>query len=183
MTTQRDLQQQLVSDYRTSHDRVASLVRPLDPERLVRRPSPNEWSVAETLEHLMLTDEIFLRSVEPLMRSARADAGAGARSWSPSFVGRKVAETLERPKKVKSVRAARPGRARGGIGEAFLAIDTRYTQLLGEAGALDWNTVRLRLPVMPLLPIKINLGDVFQIRRVHVKRHLGQIERIIAATA
>lgn len=131
----------------------------------------------------MLMDEIFLRSVEPLMRGARADAGAGARPWSPSFMGRKIAETLERPKKVKSARAARPVRPRGGIAEAFLTSDAHYTQLLGEAGALDWNAVRLRLPVMPLLPLKINLGDVFQIRRVHVKRHLGQIERIIAATA
>jgi hypothetical protein len=32
----------------------------------------------------------------------------------------------------------------------------------------------------PWLPLKINLGDVFCIHTVHVQRHLGQIERVIA---
>ena len=182
-TTQRDLQQQLVSDYGANRSRIASIIRPLDPERLVRRPSPHDWSVAEALEHLVLTDELFLRSVEPLLRSARPDAGAPARSWSPTFVGRNIAGALERPRKLKSARRARPIKTRGGIAEAFLAIDARYTQLLSEVGTLDWNSVRFRPPVMPWLPLKMNLGDAFHIRRVHVKRHLGQIERIIASTA
>jgi hypothetical protein len=105
------------------------------------------------------------------------------RSWSPSFIGRNVAASLERPRKLKAPRPARPLAVRGGVAEAFLAADTRYTQLLDAAAPLDWNSVRLRPPVMPWLPLKLNLGDVFHIRRVHIRRHLGQIERIIAATA
>lgn len=182
MPTQRDLHQQLASDYRTSHQRVASLVRPLDPEQLVRRPTAPEWSVAEVLEHLVLMDELFLRAVEPLVRGGRADAGAPARSWSPSFIGRKITEALEQPKKLRSARSAMPLRPRGGIAEAFLADDTHYARLMDEAGGLDWAATRLPPPVMPWLPLKMNLGDVFVVRRAHVRRHAGQIERIISRT-
>ncbi|MEO9038321.1 MAG: DinB family protein [Gemmatimonadaceae bacterium] len=165
-----------------SHDRMTSLVRPLDPERLLRRPSADRWSVGEVLEHLTLMDELFLTAVEPIVRTARKDAAAPARPWSATFIGGKIAGSLEGAKPLKSPKAAVPNAPRAALREAFLAGDSRYATLLSDAAPLDWNAVRLRPPVAPWVPLKINLGDVFCLHRVHVQRHLKQIERIVART-
>ena len=106
---------------------------------------------------------------------------APLREWKPTSIGGQIASALRKPKPLKSAKIGRPGTPRNGVAEAFLAIDLRYANLLDEAASLDWNAVRLRPPVLPWLPLKLNLGDVFEIHRVHLTRHLGQIERTIAA--
>ena len=180
MTQQLALGKQLAKEYRANHDRIAALVRPLDPDRLLQHPIPGRWSVGEVLEHLTLMDALFLRALEPHLRVARADASAGAREWKPTLIGKGIAGPLQKPKPLKSPKAAVPKTPRAGVREAFLAGDARFAELLEETTGLDWNRVRLRPPVMPWLPLKMNLGDVFEVRRVHVARHLRQIERAIA---
>jgi DinB superfamily len=181
MSTQSALVREFAAEYREHHDRVAELVRPLDPERLLRRPAPGKWSVGEVLEHLTLMDTLFLEAVQPLLRTARADAGAAAREWKPTFVGKLIAGSLQRPRPLKSARAGLPVKPRGGVAEAFLAGDMRFAQMLSETSGLDWNAVRVRPPVVPWFPLKMNLGDVFNVHRVHVARHQQQIERTIVA--
>ena len=178
---QKQFQEQLAADFSSNHDRLAAVARPLDPERLLRPPAPGRWSVGQVLEHLALMDGLFLSATEPLVHGARPDAAAPLREWKPSFIGGQIAGALVKPKPLRSARVGAPGTPRNGVTEAYLAIDRRYQQLLKEAAPLDWNAVRLRPPVLPWLPLKINLGDVFQIHRVHVRRHLQQIERTIAA--
>ena len=178
---QQQFHDRLAADIRANHERLKALVRPLDPERLTRRPGPQRWSVGEVLEHLTLMDALFLTASEPLVRDARRDAAAPAREWKASFLGGMIASSLEGPRRLRSAKVGRPGMPRNGVTEAFLAGDMRYMQLLDDALTLDWNAVRMRPPVLPWLPIRINLGDVFAIHRVHVTRHIGQIERTIAA--
>ncbi len=178
---QKEFNRELRNEMRTNHDRIAALVRPLDPEQLVRKPAPDKWSVAETLEHLVLMDGLYLSAIEPLIKAARPDAGAPARKFVATFIGRQIAASLEKPKPGKSPKAGRPGTPRGGVAEAFLAGDTKFMALMERASSLDWNAIRLRTPVMPWLPLKMNLGDAFQLHRVHVRRHMGQIERTAAS--
>jgi hypothetical protein len=181
--TQRDLHTQLGAEMRANHGRVAALARPLDPERLVRRPGPHAWSVGDTLEHLLLMDELFLGAAQTAMRGARPDAAAPLREWRPSFIGRMVVGSLERPKPLKSPKAGRPGTPRAGVVERFLTHDARYLAAMDDAASLDWRAVRFAPPLAPWLPLRFNLGDAFRLHAVHVRRHLGQMERVVAATA
>jgi hypothetical protein len=183
MTTQAQTAEHLAAAYRTNHDRVASLVRPLDPERLLRRPAQDRWSVGEVLEHLTLMDELFLTAIVPLVHGASVDAGAPAREWKPTFIGGQIAKSLEGAKPLRSAKVGLPRRPRAGVAEAFLAADLRYARLLDDAARVDWNAIRLRPPVLPWLPLKLNIGDAFRIHAVHVARHAKQIERTIAETA
>ena len=185
MPLQRDLHDQLRRDALSLHERLAVAVRKLDPEQLVRRPAPTSWSVGEVLEHLCVTDELYDKPYAALIQSARADAGAPLREWKPSFMGKLIAGTLSRPKPAKAPRVLRPGPTpRNGVVEDFLARDTRMMQRMDAAASLDWRALRIGSPALPPLPrpLKLNLGDVFNIHVIHVQRHLGQIERAIAAT-
>ena len=57
---QRDLQHALHTRTLTLTDRIASLARPLDPERLVRRPLNGGWSVGHVGAALQFPDRIAL---------------------------------------------------------------------------------------------------------------------------
>jgi hypothetical protein len=180
---QKLLFDQLQAEMRSNHEGVASEVRSLDAEQLVRRPTADAWSVGEVLEHLTLMEALFLSAIDPLISAAKPDAGAPGRPYRQSFLGKQIAGALTKPKPLKSPKAAAPITPRAGVTEAFLAGDARFLDLLDSARTLDWNAVRLRAPVAPWLPIRINLGDVFRIHTVHVRRHLAQIKRVKAAVA
>ena len=183
MPLQRDLHDQLRRDARTSHDRLASIVRPLDPERLVRRPQPGAWSVGEILEHLCVADELYEKPLTKLIRGARPDAAAPLREWKPSFLGKIIANALTSPKPSRTMRSMAPRTPRNGVLEDFLGRDTRLMQRMDDCASLDWHALRIGSPALPPVPwfLKLNLGDVFNIHVIHVQRHLGQIERAIGA--
>lgn len=177
---QRDLLLELRTEAVSLHQRVAALVRPLDPEQLVRRPAPTGWSVGEVLEHLCVVDEKYAGPLATLIHRARPDAAAPLREWKPTFLGRMVANRLEKPKPMRAPRWFRPGHSpRNGVVEDFLTRDSRMTHRMDEAASLDWRELRMAPPVLPPL-FKFNLGDVFRINVVHVRRHFAQMERVVA---
>ena len=110
---QRDLQHTLRDRALASHRRLAELTRPLDPERLVRRPPAGGWSVGEVLEHLCVSEEAYEPLVSALLRQARPDAGAPAREWSPSLFGKLLVRSLEGTGKLPSPKVVRPGTSPG----------------------------------------------------------------------
>jgi hypothetical protein len=177
---QRDLHERLRTEALANHQRVATLARALDPERLVRRPAPSAWSVGEVLQHLCVTDELYRKPLLALVNAARPDAGAPLREWKPTFAGDFVARFLANPRKMKAPRSMRPGPTpQAGVVEDFLARDRRMIDLMDQAASLDWRALRMWSPAIPVPILRLNLGDVFRIHVVHVRRHLGQMERAV----
>ena len=178
---QRDLHQRLHDDATMLHDRIAGLARGLDPERLVRRPADGGWSVGEVLEHLCVADEVYAKPLATLLHRAHVDAGAPMREWKPTLLGKFMAQMLEKPRRLKAPRALRPGPTpRNGVVEDFLTRDKRLRHRMDDSTSLDWQDLRLYPPSIPLPILKLNVGDVFNIHVVHVRRHLAQMERIVA---
>ena len=179
---QRELHERLRATASESHQRIAALVRPLDPDRLVRRPVPPGWSVGEVLQHLCVTDEMYRRPLLALVNGATPDAGAPFREWKPTVVGNLLAGMLEKPGKMRAPGVFQPGPTpQPGVVEDFLMRDSRMLALMDQAATLDWRALRMPSPALPIRFITMNLGDVFRIHVVHVKRHLGQMERVLAS--
>ena len=178
---QRELHDRLRTEARANHQRVAELARSLDPEQLVRRPQPGSWSVGEVLEHLCVVDELSRDFVVRLLATAPRDAGAPLREWKSTFIGGLIAGGLEKPRRMKGPRAFRIGTPRNGVVEDFLARDTRFIEAIDDAASLDWRALRLPSAALPRFAPKMNLGDAFRINVVHVRRHLGQMERAAAS--
>jgi hypothetical protein len=181
---QRDLHERLRTEARSNHERVAALARPLDPERLVRRPTPPGWSVGEVLQHLCVSDELYHTPLVALVSGARRDAGAPAREWRSTMFGNLLATMLENPRKMKAPRSFQPGPTpQPGVVEDFLARGSRLIALMDDSATLDWRALRMASPALPLPFPKFNLGDVFRINVVHVRRHLAQMERVVQSQA
>jgi hypothetical protein len=177
---QRDLHEQLRAESIETRQRIAGLIRPLDPAQLHEHPEPAGWSVGQVLEHLCIADELFDAPYEALLRSARQDAGAPAREWKSSFIGGMIAGSLLAPKRLKGPKVFRPGPTpRQGVVETLLAREQRFVQAMDDAASFDWRALRIRSPALPSWAPKMNLGDGFRIHVVHVTRHSRQIARVV----
>ncbi len=177
---QRDLYQQLRAESIATRERLAGLVRPLDPAQLAEHPEPKGWSVAQVLEHLCIADELAEPLVEAVLRGTRPDAGAPAREWKSSLIGGLIAGSLVNPKPLKGPKVFRPGPTpRAGVVEALLAREVAFVKAMDDASTFDWRAVKVRSPALPSWAPKLNLGDGFRIHVVHVARHTRQIERLV----
>lgn len=176
---QRELHQQLRAEAIATRERIAAIVRPLDPAKINEHPEPNGWSVGQVLEHLCVADERYEMPLADLLRDARQDAGAPVREWRPSFIGGLIAGSLLKPKPLTSPKVFRPGPTpRNGVAEALLARELNFVKAMDDAASYDWRALRISSPALPNWAPKMNLGDGFRIHIVHLTRHSHQIERV-----
>lgn len=161
--------------------RIRDAVSSVPPDTLTRRPVSGGWSVAEVLEHLIISADSYLDLVRRSTRenaSARADATA---TWKPSLMGGMLTESLRNPRKLPAPGMYKPGPTpRAGVLDEFLRRQEEVGRLIIDAGDLDWRHVRMRSPVLPI--IRMNLGDALTIPVVHAERHAAQIERVLKAS-
>lgn len=177
---QRDLHAQLRAEAVELRERLARVLRPLNAAQLNEHPEPKGWSVAEVVEHLLVSDERSSAPAMDVVRGARADAGAPMREWKSSFLGGLIAGSLEKPRKLKAPKVFQPSpTARGGFVEALLTRESEFVAAMDKAASLDWRGLRVRSGALPPFAPKMNLGDAFRIHVVHVRRHTAQIERLV----
>jgi hypothetical protein len=184
---QRDLQQSLHARTLATEAEIARLARPLDPERMSRRPTDGGWSVGQVLEHLCRSTEVYEEPLQALLRAARVDAAAASREWSPTLFGRLLVNSLSAPRKLPATRRLSPGATpRPAVLEAFLGMHSLLASRIDETATFDWRALRMSSRVVPsiLRPVaRLNLGDVFSVFVVHAERHTRQMERVVATLA
>jgi hypothetical protein len=177
---QRELHQQLRAESVATRERIAAMVRPLNPAQLNEHPEPSGWSVGQVLEHLCVADDLYRDGFAALMLRSRPDAGAPARQWKPSFIGGLIAKSLINPKRLNSPKVFRPGPTpRNGVVETLLAQELEFVTAMDAAASFDWKALRIGSPALPKWAPTMNLGDGFRIHVVHVTRHTKHIERLV----
>jgi hypothetical protein len=177
---QRDLYQQLRAEANLTREKLAAMLRPINPAELNEHPERDGWSVGQVLEHLCVADERYEAPLAELLRSVRPDAGAPAREWKSSFIGGMIAGSLLKPRKLKSPVVFRPGPTpRNGVVETLLARELKFVKAMDDASSYDWRSLRISSPALPGWAPKMNIGDGFRIHIIHLTRHAGQIERLV----
>lgn len=162
--------------------RIRDAVSGVTPEAIAHRPANGGWSIAEVLEHLIVSADSYLESISELMAQRSGDRVDAQATWKPSFGGGLLASSLRNPRKLPSPKRYKPGPSpRPRALDEFLQRQEKVGRLIVETGEMDWRRVRMRSPVAPLL--RMNLGDALTVLVVHAERHAAQIERVKAAVA
>jgi hypothetical protein len=160
---------------RASSD-AASLVGGLDADRLLARPGPAAWSVAENVAHLSLTTRAFL----PLFDAALADVRARKLTSSGPFKldlwGRFLKWTIEPPPRIR-VKTTAPFQPVdvGPVAEAlptFLGLQDELRARVEGADGLAIDRVKVVSPFAK--NVKYSLFSAFTIALAHERRHLWQ---------
>ena len=152
-------------------------VEPLEYLQLGWRPPEGGWSIAQVLEHLIITDESYLDKLEPLLAGPPRHPNYDA--WRASLLGGLLVRS-QRPDatmKVKTPTRWRPGpEPRADPLADYLQRQERLITLIERADGHDLRRTRLHSPISRL--VRLNLGDAIMTLVVHTQRHLQQIRRI-----
>ena len=173
--------QEIADDFDRASMRLHSLLARVPDERWNVRSAHGGWSVAECIEHLNLTAEVFV----PGLRAAVA-AGQGIRAkpgqkFRRDVMGWLLWKIMPPPARMKSkaipafIPAADAGRAE--IVARFEDFQHKQLDVLRAADGLDLQALRVPSPVNA--KIRYNLYAAFGIIPRHQHRHLWQAEQTL----
>lgn len=161
--------------------RAESLVTPLSIEQLNWSPRPGSWSIGQCLQHLAVSNEVY---VQPLADALRSPATGAVQEIRPGWFGRFFIRNYIAPSNKK---AKAPGKivprehVEPSVLKRFIESNRTVRDLAFLAQDHDVNRLRF---VNPFIPVKLfTVGTAFEIIWKHETRHLLQAERVRAETA
>ena len=172
--------QTILEETEKNNEDAGQLVTGLSEDQLNWTSAPKKWSMAQCLDHLATTSAQF----SPYFTTALS---RGRERWSvnepvayrPTWVGGWLARQVM-PATIRGLpapRVFRPSLSRiSGALEKFIDQQGKFTGFVRAAEGLDYNKIRLRSPVTPLM--RYSLADAFLITVFHGQRHLAQARRM-----
>lgn len=167
-----------------SHQRL----RPLTAEQLNRRPSYDNWSPGQYLEHLNIVAGYYLPNLKSRLRLAQAEGSTASSRVRSGWLGRYFTTTTRADKGFGASMLRQPKqfaptgvRLTGTVVEAFNRQLDELLRLLLLARQVDAGTVRVPNPLHPWL--RLRLTDVLEALIAHAQRYLKLAEQALAATA
>jgi len=169
----------LVSELQQIAADVRSKFGTLSAAQLNWKPAPEKWSVAQCLDHLIKSNEMFYGEIDQIAAGTRRNSLW--EKWSPftGFFGRLLVSSLEKDsRKAKAVAAASPpSELDGGIVGRFIEHQTEASAKIRSTEKADWQRTIMTSPFLSLFTYR--LADAYQILIVHEKRHVRQAERVL----
>lgn len=194
---------------RTTRAATLDMVRGLAQERADWRPSPEEWSIGEVLDHLVRSGELYRKEIvalaeltrqgqKPFIRKTVADI-----DFAPSFLPKAMLPMVDIPftmmtmfvppfvrdtmiryssvLKGQTPEIARPLPARP-LAELVGDLERSLTdtvKLLDENPKLDWEGMAIHHPLLG----RNNVPQMLRLTAMHERRHQDQIRKVLGAAA
>jgi DinB family protein len=147
------------------------------------KPSPERWSIAQCIKHLVLTGGMAAAEQEAaiakLERAGKRSVGPYRYGGISAKMGSMLMSGVEPPvqKRFKTARKVYPAEhhSRDALVEDFLNIYERLERLIGRAKGLDLGAASVGLPV-PIFHMKLGQSIPFEL--AHARRHLWQARQV-----
>jgi hypothetical protein len=173
-----------IDEFRRQFEQISAdaeaLVTPLDEEQFIWKPDPNNWSIAECLEHMNATARSYLPAIDEGIADAIKHGAYAEGPFHYSLIGRVFSHLMEPPARLR-LRAApdkQPGpqRPKRETLAGFRAYQVQYIDRLRQANGIDLARSCVRSPLVSW--IRIPLGSAFASMAAHERRHLWQARKI-----
>lgn len=143
-------------------------------------PGPGTWSVSECLDHLALTNRIYVAAMMPAADRARAKGRLRTRPARPGIVGTWFVRKMEPPAQArwKAPRKIRP-RTAPPLPEAlaaFTASQPPIREFLLSNFDLDLAAIHFANPFVP--GVRFSLATGLHLIPAHERRHLWQARNV-----
>ncbi|MDF1838366.1 MAG: DinB family protein [Planctomycetota bacterium] len=160
-------------------EQTQALTQGLTEEQLNWRPDGGGWSMAQALEHLTTTAQLYAPGIDRLIVRASRKRPYKGEPFEPTWLGGGFAKYVgpEGEAKMKAPKKFRPVATPDAQTPArFLAEQENLDQRM--RASLDFNLRRwkLRSPAFPLM--RFTLGDAFALLVAHGQRHINQAQAI-----
>ena len=165
---------------RNLHNRevVESVFLPLDEAQRSWQSAPNEWSVDQCFQHLVIAFEWLSPNFIPALNQPEPADSDGI--YSPSWLARRFHEKQFDPQsEYKTLKANNPTAVYDPeILTRWLTQQARLADMIEQAAYADLQT---KCQVLKWLPLRYNLGDYLNFYVSHDELHIDQAKRVVAA--
>ncbi|HEX8747285.1 MAG TPA: DinB family protein [Pyrinomonadaceae bacterium] len=175
----------LIAEAERIRDEAAATFGRLSPAQLNWKPSAEEWSVGQCLDHLILTNRPYFPVFEKIAAGQQQ-----TRLWErvpvlPGLFGKLVlgAVSPESARKVKARKGFVPAASDidGQITSRFSQHQDELVRLMKATGALEIDKIIITSAIAPFVTYSLLNG--YRIIVTHERRHFQQAERVMAAAA
>lgn len=171
--------------YTAAQTEAHSLIAGLTEEQAAWRPHPAAWSVAECLDHLALTNRVYIRAMQPAADAARSAKKLRRRPALPGYFGAWFVRSLEPPAKLKakSPKSIKPRTSPtlAATSAAFFASHSEAQDFLRANSDLDLATILFPNPFLKLL--RFTLATGLHVIPAHERRHLHQARAVLSLSS
>lgn len=169
------------SETAKNSDAARTLTSGLTEAQLNWKPSTDQWSIAQCLEHLAVATNEFEEYFQLALERARSKWPVPEPvAYKPSLLGGWLAKQVspEATRKVPAPKIFRPADSSkiSNALQMFVNQQDRFLDFVRQSTGIDYNKTRLRSPVTPLM--RYSLADAFVITVLHGQRHLAQARRV-----
>jgi DinB superfamily len=157
------------------------VVAGLTAEELNRQPQPGSWSVGQCLEHLCITNELYLPAISSSLRGKQSSPVWEIRvGWFGRWFINNFIEPSPQTKRARAPKKIVPSaRVEPSVLNRFVRSNQGVRELIQHAREYDVNSIRFRNPFIPL--IRFTVGTGLEIVTRHQQRHLLQAQRARAS--
>lgn len=176
--------QQLVHDVKHINRQTEHLVQSLSLQQLTWQPAPNDWSIAEVYDHLVVTADLYYPKIADLIERTKKAGLHETGPYRPGLFGRLFIYSMS-PRssmKIKTFKIFEPRSS--GSAEAISTFLQQQELLLGflvQADGLNLNRLKLTSPLTRL--IRLSLGEALSLMVSHQQLHWVQIDNVQHAPA
>ncbi|MEP2024879.1 MAG: DinB family protein [Reichenbachiella sp.] len=153
----------------------------LDQEELNFKPSPEQWSVLECIEHLNIADAHYIAQFDKKLNTAPV---SNNQDFKPGWMGNyfvmsiKPKEDGTIPSPMKTLKKFRPEvNVQYDTLSKFLEDQDHLIGALEKSKSLDLNKLKITSAIGPIVTFK--LGDAFRFLIGHNQRHIIQAQRVL----
>lgn len=153
----------------------------LSADKLNFKPSPNKWSIAQVLHHLMVSNQTYYPQFEAVLNGTYRPGLYQHMGFIARFMGRQMIHDLgpERRKTFKNPPLFAPSQSHlsGDIVEQFLAQQQTLVHYVQQLQKADTRHIIISSPAAGF--IIYSLHDALQTIAVHEQRHLQQAKEVL----
>ena len=169
----------LTRELDTADAHAGTLADGLTTAQLNWKPRPDVWSIGQCLEHLCITNEVYVAAIaKSLGGPPGGPVDEITLGWFGRWFIRAYIDPTTQQKTARAPRKIAPVATQVDLSiiDRFVASNAGMRELIRRAEAHDVNRVRFVNPFVPV--IRFTVGTGFQIIARHNHRHLLQADRV-----
>lgn len=155
----------------------------LSAAQLNWRATPGSWSVAQCLEHLILTTDDYIADFHAIAtgtrRASRWERFSPLSGFFGTFLREHLTKDANRTKTL--VRFVPPSDIAGDIVARFVRSQEELLDAIRATATVDWSRTIITSSFKSF--VTYSLGDGYRIMLEHQRRHVRQADRVMANTA
>lgn len=152
----------------------------LSEEQINWKPSSETWSIAECVDHLVVTNKLYLKEIDKqfAQKQIKTDCSRAEvkHKWLSKFIIKAVDPANIKKSKTFPVFMPSMSNFSKEVFDNFYKVQINLVNLISSANDFDLNEYIMSSPAAKI--VKENFCDVLDIIRLHDRRHFNQADKL-----